>query len=303
MVRLIFRAPKIRVNVYAAAMPKLTIDWSDFEMACEPPTGARSYLDLETGAVFVLFDETAEELQELLAEAGPDVPVDSLIALADAPDWQKEALRNAWHVEEYLGERVTPLEDGDFRDEFRDLEDFTATVEDAGVRRQLEQAIRGHGAFRRFRDIIHGCFRERKLWFVFKARRQREKAERWLASRGVEVEWVMPEVPADFVPPPPPRQHLLAGVLKFTRAAAQLPGCPGLIVRILCQETVVVFEVRPAAGGEGTLPPERPVPLPRVTTATRCSLASLRIAAISPALRGNTTARGSCFSVAVPSKA
>ena len=53
----------------------------------------------------------------------------------------------------------------------------------------------------------------------------------------------------------------------------------------------------------GTLPPLRPVPLPRTTTGTEWIRASRSTPAISVALAGKTTARGRCFSVAVPSKA
>ncbi len=210
-------------------MRKLKINWIDFEAACDGPTSeTKSYLDLETGAVLVVFDETAEQLQELLAEAAPGASVESLIAQSAEPAGQKQALRDAWHVDEHLAGRVISMAEVELRENYRDLEDFTATVPDETVRKQLVQAIQGRGAFRRFKDVIHGCFRERKLWFAFQEQRQRERAAEWLAAQDIEVEWVMPTPPLELPPRPPPRQHLLAGVLKFTRAVGQLPGVKGI---------------------------------------------------------------------------
>jgi hypothetical protein len=105
-------------------MSKLKINWSDFEMAATSSSlEARSYLDLETGAVFVVFDETAKQLQGLLAESASDTPVETIITQCGAPDWQKQALREAWHVEKHLGERMASLAEADFREDHRDLED------------------------------------------------------------------------------------------------------------------------------------------------------------------------------------
>ena len=53
----------------------------------------------------------------------------------------------------------------------------------------------------------------------------------------------------------------------------------------------------------GTLPPLRPVPLPRVTTGVPVSLASLSTALTCSVPVVNTTHPGDSFSTAVPSKA
>lgn len=150
-------------------MRTLKIKWSHFEMGCDMASPeSKRYLDLETGAVLVVFAETVDQLQELLADADSDASVESLIVRADAPEGRKQALGEAWHVEEHLGGRVIAFADAELGEDYRDLADFTAMVQDADVRAQLEQAIQGRGAFRRFRGAIHGCFRERKMWFAFK---------------------------------------------------------------------------------------------------------------------------------------
>ncbi|HVU32691.1 MAG TPA: UPF0158 family protein [Opitutaceae bacterium] len=201
-------------------MRKLKIDWSDFEIAAEADSAeSRGYVQLQTGAVFSVTNETAEQLQELLAVAAADASIDAVIAAAEVPDWQKDALREAWTVEESLGHYLD-VSEVEFSDEYRDLEDFTATVEDPAVRRQLEAAIEGPGAFRRFRNVVHGTILEREQWYAFQANRRRETAAAWLAGHDIEVEWILPAPSTR----PRSRDHLLAGVLVFVRAVQQLPG-------------------------------------------------------------------------------
>ena len=206
-------------------MSKVKINWSDFELAAAARSSeAQGYLDAKTGAVFVVASETADLLQALLAEAPPNASVDAVIAGADEPDWQKDALREAWRLEENLGNQLIHLADADLREDHRDLADFAATVHDAALRRTLERTIEGRAAVRRFREVVLGTFREREKWFVFQEQRRREKARAWLAGHGVDVEWAHSEPLAEELARPAPREHLLRGVLKFTQAAAQLPG-------------------------------------------------------------------------------
>jgi hypothetical protein len=49
------------------------------------------------------------------------------------------------------------------------LEDFIFTVPSRRLQDRLDQAIRGQGAFRRFKDVLAGCPDEHKRWFVFKS--------------------------------------------------------------------------------------------------------------------------------------
>ncbi|MDO8544300.1 MAG: UPF0158 family protein [Opitutaceae bacterium] len=203
-------------------MRKLKVSWLDFETACDMRGNEiKSYVDLETGKVLVVMDEIREQLEELWDKAGADASLDDLLFQAGGAEWEKQALRDAWLVEQGSGQRVVSLPEPEPHEDFRDLEDFVATVQDPKVRAELEHALEGRGAFRRFRDVIHGTFRERQQWFKFKQQRLRERMTRWFASYDIEVEWVLP-------PPPPPetpvREHLLEGVLKFVRVATQLPG-------------------------------------------------------------------------------
>lgn len=60
------------------------------------------------------------------------------------------------------------------------MEDFIATVEGERLAELLEVAIKGKGAFRRFKDVLLNYPEERERWFEFKDDRMRERALEWL---------------------------------------------------------------------------------------------------------------------------
>jgi hypothetical protein len=105
------------------------------------------------------------------------------------------------------------------------MEDFILTVRDQHLQDLLWAAIRGRGAFRRFKDLLYAYPAEQERWYDFQDRRQRERVVHWLATVGIEplpVEPVPCEEPEE--PAPPARSLLLGEVLLFVRAARRLPG-------------------------------------------------------------------------------
>lgn len=203
-------------------MRKLKVDWLEFEMACDlRGEESRSYLDLETGDVLMIERETADELESLLDEANPDASLEEVLARFEGSEAEKESLREAWLASGAPGSRVVSLPEKDAPDAYGEMRDFIATVRDERVRAELEQAIHGPGAFRRFRNVIHNTFREREQWFAFERERLRQRSADWLATYDVEVEWILPPPPP---PQPPAREHLLQGVLKFVQRVSPLPG-------------------------------------------------------------------------------
>ena len=70
---------------------------------------------------------------------------------------------------------------------FRDMEDFTASVEDPACRQVLNRALGGRGSFSRFRDALSAYPEERELWFKFKEDRVRSRVLEWLSDHGIEA--------------------------------------------------------------------------------------------------------------------
>ena len=70
------------------------------------------------------------------------------------------------------------------RDGYRDMELFTALVEDRDLAARLERALTGRGVFRRFKDLLAESRPELQQWYSFSDERQRGRARAWLAAEG-----------------------------------------------------------------------------------------------------------------------
>jgi hypothetical protein len=73
------------------------------------------------------------------------------------------------------------------REGYRDMERFIASVEDPGRAERLAIAIRGRGAFRRFKDELARWPGELERWHALAEERQRGRARSWLAAAGSRV--------------------------------------------------------------------------------------------------------------------
>jgi hypothetical protein len=72
------------------------------------------------------------------------------------------------------------------RDGWQDMADFAARQRAADLRERLERAIRGSGAFRRFRDVVHAEDLAEQ-WHAFATDRQLGRAREFLADQGIRV--------------------------------------------------------------------------------------------------------------------
>ena len=73
------------------------------------------------------------------------------------------------------------------REGYRDMELFIASVEDPGQAERLAVAIKGRGAFRRFKDELARWPGELERWHALSEERQRGRARSWLAASGYRV--------------------------------------------------------------------------------------------------------------------
>lgn len=78
--------------------------------------------------------------------------------------------------------RIDPVSS---REQYRWMERFIATVEDDDLRRRLNVAIDGKGAFRRFKDALMSQPVDRERWFAFRSERLRSCMESWLTAHGI----------------------------------------------------------------------------------------------------------------------
>jgi hypothetical protein len=146
---------------------RISVDWDDLEMALTSNAAEWTcYLDVRSGEVQM-------------------VPVDRFSGDDDWPSEDEiEAGLEAGHLihVEPLGSSV----------EYGWMEDFTETVGDARVGDCLEVALDGHGAFRRFKNVLLEDPAERERWFPFRDERLRAAAREWLAEHEIEATTVPP---------------------------------------------------------------------------------------------------------------
>jgi hypothetical protein len=136
---------------------RLSIDWDELELGLtwQGEDGGKSYLDRTTGQVLTLTGVDDSEADEEEIDAG----------LAEG--------RLIW---------IAPLESSVQYDWMAEFAESTA----GELRRLLDVALSGKGAFRRFKEVLLGYPAERKRWFVLRERRLHEATRAWLADHGIE---------------------------------------------------------------------------------------------------------------------
>ncbi len=131
-----------------------------------------SYFNIRTGEVVTLSEED-------MGYADDDYP------LEDAPEWMSDVAELAKDV----------LESGDYIElpsqwdvhEYRIMEDFCLTQTSGDTQSQLLRAIKGRGAFRRFKDTAFdtGVIDE---WYAYKDKRFEEIAIDWCKEHNIDYE-------------------------------------------------------------------------------------------------------------------
>ena len=138
----------------------------EMELSSDEATG---YINRKTGEIITLTDEVVA-----LAE-DPD-------AAAEAPQWQKDLLPKAREV--LASEDFIPLPSKFEIHEWSIMERFAQSLTDAAVSDELDAALHGRGAFRRFKDTVQrlGIADE---WYRFRDAALEEIAVEFLEAHGI----------------------------------------------------------------------------------------------------------------------
>jgi uncharacterized protein UPF0158 len=155
----------IMVDQHSALRVKL----SDIVEGLEFQSDERSsFLNLTTGEVVSITDE---ELRAAENDA----------SLEDFPEWQHDAIRIAKDI--VATEHYLPLPDRFEIHEYSIMERFCLSVDDEDMRDDLCDAIRGRGAFRRFKDRIQ-AYGMAEAWYRYHDAALREIAMAWCEEHG-----------------------------------------------------------------------------------------------------------------------
>ena len=155
------------------ANPKVKL--SEVVMALEGASDEfYSYFDRETGAVTMALD--VERLADLDDEEA-----------ATHPEWEQDDIKLVRAIqadEEKGGERFVALPSKFDIDGYHTMEAFVLGIEDDAAREALYRAIKGRGAFRRFKDEVHsrGLADE---WYKYRDESLKELAVEWCEANGI----------------------------------------------------------------------------------------------------------------------
>jgi hypothetical protein len=146
------------------------------------------WLDLETGNV-ILVDRELEKRAEPLD--GLDETEDRALKLAWCVLWEDGEVGTLENEDEderkvkALLETFVGVPQRTTHEDYELMVEFAATVEDPHLRDLLEVALKGRGAFRRFKDVVSRDPDERQRWFDFREEHVHREIDTWLDNRGL----------------------------------------------------------------------------------------------------------------------
>jgi len=141
-----------------------------------------AFINRKTGELTILTEDDYYALRHL-NDGG---------ALEELPPWQQELVPKLRETEE--SDDFIELPSQYEIHEYRIMEDFIRTLDDGPVKDELFNAIRGRGAFRRFKDTAfnHNVIDD---WYSFKNRALKKIAIEFLDSEGIP--WVDKKTESD----------------------------------------------------------------------------------------------------------
>ena len=115
------------------------------------------------------------------AEEGDDEILETVL------EWQEhEAVTAREIVEDRINRFIDPPDKREFH-EYRIMEDFIETIQNARIADDLDRAIRGRGAFRYFKDTL-ARFDMLDDWYEYLLDRMKEFVTEWAEENGVAYE-------------------------------------------------------------------------------------------------------------------
>ena len=130
------------------------------------------YLNRNTGEIIYLTEEDIQAVEN-------NDPLD------DYPEWQQETIEKARIILGTSSEIFLQLPDKWDIHEYEIMENFIDTIENLELADNLNNVIRGKGAFRRFKDMIHE-YDIQDHWYTHRDDALREIAIDWCREQNIE---------------------------------------------------------------------------------------------------------------------
>ncbi len=132
-----------------------------------------SFLDKRTAEVVSISDEEMQAAED-------DEPIE------DFPDWQQNLVRIAKEIVDETGDYIGLPTKFDI-DEYSIMEKFCLSLNDDEMSEALYSAIKGSGAFRRFKDAIHE-YDIADDWYEYRNDVLKEIAIEWCQENDIEFQ-------------------------------------------------------------------------------------------------------------------
>lgn len=134
---------------------------------------SHSFLDKRTGEVVSISDEEMQAAED-------DEPIE------DFPDWQQDLVRIAKEIIDETGNYIALPIKFDIN-EYRIMERFCLSIEDAEMSDTFYGLIKGRGAFGRFKNAIHE-YDIADDWYKYRNDALKEVAIEWCQENDIEFD-------------------------------------------------------------------------------------------------------------------
>ncbi len=130
-----------------------------------------TYYDCQTGELVFVTDEEMRAAED-------EEPLDG------APDWEEDSVEIARQIAADAEGRFIPIPSKFDVDEYRIMEEFCYSVKDEAASNRLLHAIKGKGAFRRFKDTAYdlGIIEQ---WYAYRDEAFKEIAKEWCETHDI----------------------------------------------------------------------------------------------------------------------
>ena len=146
--------PKVKIDEIVEAMKLQFNTWNTF-------------LNIKTGEIVYVSDDELQSAED-----------------DELSDWELDDVSAAIDILENEADYIELPTQFDIN-EYHMITTFCHSVEDSQIRSQLLAAVRGKGAFRRFKDLITQYEIEDE-WYAYRDKCYREIAIRWCQNNGIE---------------------------------------------------------------------------------------------------------------------
>ncbi len=177
---------------YKIYKKRLDINFDDIQKAMEDVSrdAFEYFLDIETGDVIILSVDILNRAQEILEDIYDEDMAEydevELYEEKTIPEWIEDEIELSLNILLYESERFVKIPERSPKHGYTAMKEFIETLTDPQLKVKLSRILDGKGAFRRFKDALEQYPKERKLWYGFNAKANRQVIEKWLKTLGVE---------------------------------------------------------------------------------------------------------------------